>query len=190
MPSKVDDLLAKHNAEVQKIRGFVDLTDEAKARRLSEARAKYQGEFAKAKAAERERVEKKVRQTRKAVYGVPGKATFSDAEGATLHDAYWKSWDRVTSVTSEANPKAHNSKEELEKLLDLAERAGDPILAAACYHRGLDLGLQSVVDAYLDFRDDEARRLERYNEALEEQRKVNSVEGLLSNAMAGQVLGA
>jgi hypothetical protein len=122
MPSKVDELLVKHNAEVQKIRGFVDLTDEAKARRLSEAHAKYQGEFAKAKAAERERVEKKVRQTRKAVYGVPGKTTFSDAEGATLHDAYWKSWDRVTSVTE--NSKTHNSKEELEKLLDLAERAG------------------------------------------------------------------
>jgi hypothetical protein len=188
MPSKVDELLVKHNAEVQKIRGFVDLTDEAKARRLSEAHAKYQGEFAKAKAAERERVEKKVRQTRKAVYGVPGKTTFSDAEGATLHDAYWKSWDRVTSVTE--NSKTHNSKEELEKLLDLAERAGDPILAAACYHRGLDLGVQPVVDAYLDFRDDEAKRLERYNEALEEQRKVNSVEGLLSNAMAGQVLGS
>jgi hypothetical protein len=74
--------------------------------------------------------------------------------------------------------------------LDLAERAGDPILAAACYHRGLDLGVQSVVDAYLDFRDDEAKRLERYNEALEERRKVNSVEGLLSNAMASQVLGS
>jgi DNA repair photolyase len=188
MPSKVDDLLAKHNAEVQKIRGFVDLTDEAKARRLSEARAKYQGEFAKAKAAERERVEKKVRQTRKAVYGVPGKATFSDAEKAQINAAYWDARDRVLKVTE--NLKATGSKEELEKLLDLAERAGDPILAAACYHRGLDLGVQPVVDAYLDFREDEAKRLERYNAALEEQRKVNSVENLLSTALTGKVLGS
>jgi hypothetical protein len=188
MPSKVDELLAKHNAEVQKIRGFVELTDEAKARRLSEARTKYQGEFAKAKAAERKRVEEKVRKTRKAVYGVPGEATFSDAEKAQINAAYWDARDRVLKVTE--NLKATGSKEGLEKLLDLAERAGDPILAAACYHRGLDLGYQSVIDAYLDFREDEAKRLERYNEALEEQRNVNSVESLLSNAMAGQVLGA
>jgi len=86
------------------------------------------------------------------------------------------------------NPKA--GKDGLEKLLDQAERASDPILAAACYHRGLDLAFQSVVDAYLDFRPEEAKRLERYNEALEEQRKVGSVEHLLSSAMASRVLGS
>jgi hypothetical protein len=188
MPSKVDELLAKHNAEVQNIRGFVDLTDEAKARRLQEARNRHQGEFAELKAKERERVENKVRQTRKAVYGIPGEATFSDAEKAQINAAYWDARNRVMEVTSEANLRSSSAREELEKLLDLAERAGDPILAAACYHRGLDLGLQSVIDAYLDFRDVEAKRLERYNEALEEQRKVNSVENLLSTALTGKVL--
>lgn len=184
--SKVDEILARHSAEVQKIKGFVDLTDEAKARRLNEANNRYQGEFRELKASERERVEKKVRDTRKAVYGVPGQATYTDAEWATINAAYWDARDRVMEVTE--NPRASEAKDELEKLLDLAERSGDPILAAACYHRGLDLGLQSVVDAYLDFRDVEAKRLERYNEALEEQRKVNSVEDLLSTALTGKVL--
>lgn len=186
MASKVDEILAKHNAEVQKIHGFADLTDEAKARRLAEARDRHQGEFAELKAKERKRVEEKVRKARRAVYGVPGKVTFSDAEWATLHDVYWRAWDRVM----EAAKDIRTGPGELEKLLDQAERVGDDILAAACYHRALDVRLQTVVDAYLDQRPDEAKRLANYNEALEEQRNINSAAALLNTAMAGKVLGS
>jgi hypothetical protein len=41
--------------------------------------------------------------------------------------------------------------------LDQAERSGDKLLARAAYHRAIDLGIQSVVDAYLASRPAENR---------------------------------
>ena len=73
------EILNRRNAEVAQIRGFADLTEEAKERRIAEVSERAQAEYAEAReAAERERAER----TERAVFRVPIPAGTTDAEAA------------------------------------------------------------------------------------------------------------
>jgi hypothetical protein len=169
------EILNARNAEVEKIRGFADLTEEAKQRRIAEVNERARAEYSEAlEANERERTER-LEKSKKAVFRVPIPATATDAEEAQIHAAYRAAYNELYYSTSLFADSPGEAQEELERQLQQAERSGDKLLAAACYHRGIDLGIQSVVDSYLSSRPQESRAWERYTEAHEEAQNATGV---------------
>ena len=183
------EILNRQNAEIAEIRGYADLSEEAKARRIAEVTARARAEYAEAReAGERERAER-VERTRKAVFRVPVSATATDAEEAQIHAAFRSAYNDVSSST--ASPESQGqAEEELGRLLQQAERTGDKLLARATYHRGIDLGAQSVVDAYLLPRPAESARWESYTTAHQEARESQGLGGLLERSLAGRAFSS
>jgi hypothetical protein len=161
------EILNQRNAEVAQIRGYVDLTEEAKERRIAEVNERAQAEYAEAReAGERERTER-LERTKKAVFRVPVGNVVSEAEAAQIHAAYRAAWSDVYSSTvSPESPE--QTREELERHLHQAERTEDTLLARAAYHRAIDLGIQGIVDAYRATRPKEAKVWEAYTQAHQE----------------------
>jgi hypothetical protein len=91
----------------------------------------------------------------------------------------------VYSATRGAESPAQ-AQEELERVLEQAERTGDRLLARAAYHRGIDLGIQGIVDAYLAPRPAESRAWDAYTSAYREANRAGSVEGLLGAGFAAR----
>jgi hypothetical protein len=131
------EILNQRNAEVQQIRGYADLTEEAKQRRIDEVSARAREEYEQAlENRERERAER-LERSKKAVFRVPIPATATDAEEAQIHAAYCAAYNDVYYSTSVFADGPGEAQEELERLLGQAERSGDKLLAAACYHRAV-----------------------------------------------------
>jgi hypothetical protein len=183
------EILRQRNAEVEQIRGFVDLTEEAKNRRIAEvnerARAQYAGAI---EATERERAER-LERSKQAVFRVPITATATDAEEAQIHAAYRAAYNDVYSSTIFSESPA-DAQEELERLLGQAERSGDKLLAKATYHRAIDLGIQSVVDAYLASRPQENRAWESYTAAYQEANQSKDIGHLLERTLTERALSS
>jgi hypothetical protein len=181
-----NQILSERNAEVAKIRGYVDLTDEAKERRISEVTEKANREFAAAKEAERRGREERLRSAQRAVFGVVDDASATAAERAQIHAAYRHASSEVRWAAMESEPSG--TTEGLLDLLDRAERSGDTIMQKAGFHYGVDNNLQPVIDAYLADKPKEERAWDRYVAALQEDRAANDVMGLLNNALTSRVL--
>ncbi|MBA3425026.1 MAG: hypothetical protein H0U04_10930 [Rubrobacter sp.] len=183
------EILNRQNAEIAQIRGYVDLTEEAKNKRIAEVTARARAEYAEAReAGERERAERLTR-TRKAVFRVPVSATATDAEEAQIHAAFRSAYNDVSAAP--ASPESpEQAQEELQRLLQQAERTGDKLLARATYHRGIDLGAQSVVDAYLLPRPAESTRWAAYTTAHQEARESQGLGGLLERSLAARAFSS
>jgi hypothetical protein len=176
------EILRQRDAEVAKIRGFQDLTEEAKDRRITEVNERARAEYAEAReAAERGRVER-LEKSKRAVFRVPVPPTATDAEAAQIHASYRAAFNDVYSSTASADSPAR-AQEELSRYLQQAERSGDKLLAAATYHRGIDLGVQEVVDSYLATRPAESRAWESYTTAHQEVSQHKDPGHLLERAL-------
>jgi hypothetical protein len=184
MTTAAQEILRGRDAEIQKIQGYADLTEEAKDRRIAEVTERAQAEYTEAQEAEKRGREERLDSAKKAVYRVPASPTYSDAEVAQVHAAFRSAWADVLMAT----PNPMGAQEELGEILEQAERTGDSLLARAAYHRGLDLGLQPIIDRYLQSRPKEAKALQRYNKAVEEADQASSLENLLAGALAGRTL--
>src|SRR5215217_9017667 len=183
------EILNRRNAEVAQIRGFADLTEEAKERRIAEVSERAQAEYAEAReAAERERAER-LERTERAVFRVPIPAGTTDAEAAQIHAAFRAAWGDVYSSTH-SSESPEQAGEELERILQQAERTGDKLLARAAYHRGIDLGIQGVVDAYLASRPSENRAWESYTAAHQEVSQSRDVGHLIGRALTERALSS
>ncbi len=183
MTTDPTEILNRRNAEVAQIRGYADLSEEAKDRRIAEATEKARAEYAEAREmGERERAER-LERSQRAVFRVPVSATATDAEEAQIHAAFRSAYNDVYSSTlSPESPE--QAQEELGRLLQQAERTGDKLLARAAFHRAVDLGAQSVVDAYLASRSAENKAWESYTAASQEVRESQGVGGLLERSLA------
>jgi hypothetical protein len=167
---------------VAQIRGYVDLTEEAKNKRIAEVNERAQAEYEEAReAAERETAERLAR-TRKAVFGILIPVGTTDAEEAQIHAAFRSAYNDVYSAT--ASPDSpQDAEEELGRILQQAERTGDKVLARAVYHRGIDLGAQGIVDSYLSSRPQENRAWESYTQAHQEVSQSRGIGGLLERSL-------
>jgi hypothetical protein len=182
MATHPTEILNRRNAEVAKIRGYVDLTEEAKNRRIAEVSERTQAEYAEAlQAGERERAER-LERTHKAVFRIPVSATATDAEEAQIHAAFRAAYNDVYSSTASPE-RPEQAQEELGRILAQADRTGDKLLARATYHRAIDLGAQGVVDAYLSSRPSENRAWESYTAAYQEVSQSRGIEGLLARGL-------
>jgi hypothetical protein len=82
------EILSERNAEVSKIRGFVELTDEAKERRIAEVNAKANTAYAEAREAEKRDREARLTNSWKAIFAVVDDVTASPAERAQIFSSY------------------------------------------------------------------------------------------------------
>jgi hypothetical protein len=173
------EILNRRNAEVAKIRGYVDLTEEAKNRKIAEVNERARAEYVEAsEAAEKERTER-LEKAKAAVYRVPIPYAATEAEEAQIHAAFRAAYNDVYLTTTVFEGDPAQAEEEIQRLLQQAERTGDKLLARAAYHRAIDLGVQSVVDAYLSARPQEERAWNSYTEAYQEASQSRSIEGLV-----------
>jgi len=182
------EILNQRNAEVAQIRGYADLTQEAKERRIAEVRERAQAEYRQAVEDEERERDERLERTKKAVFRVPIPAIATEAEEAQIHAAYRQAYNDVYSSTRTLES-PEQAQEELERHLQLAERSGDKLLARAAYHRAIDLGIQSVVDSYLSSRPAEERAWNSYTEAYQEEQAASGIEGLLGRGLAERALG-
>jgi hypothetical protein len=180
------DILMERNAEVEKIKGFVDLTDEAKDRRIREVDERANAAYAKAKERQRRQREERLQRTERAVFSVidAESRSASASEKAQLHDAYRRASADVYWATTEPG----EASDELQRLLTQAERSGDSLMAPAAYHRAIDLGHQPTIDAYLERRPQENRAWERYTEAYSENQAATDITALLGEALTERAL--
>jgi len=183
------EILNQRDAEVAKIRGFVDLTEEAKERRIAEVKERAQAEHRQAvEDQKRERAER-LERSKKAVFRVPIPAIATEAEAAQIRTAYRAARSEIEYAIAPAlgsDPSYVTS--ELERFLEQAELTGDPELARAAYHLAINHGVQSVVNGYLASRPAEERAWNRYTEAVQEEQAASSIEGLLGGALAERAL--
>src|SRR5829696_1061910 len=107
------EIINQRNAEVAKIRGYVDLTDEAKDRRIAEVSERARAEAAEAREREiRERAEK----AEKALFETPYPYAASDVEQAQIRALRRGAYESVyNSIAS--NPDPEHVNEELDRLL-------------------------------------------------------------------------
>ena len=160
-----NQILAERNAKVAEIRGYVDLTEEAKQERIAAVNEKANAEYQAAKEAEKQAREERLRSTQRAVFNVVDDPHASAAERAQIHAAFRHASGEVQWTAMEEEPSG--SQEGLMGLLKRAERTDDTLMAKATYHRAIDLGLQPIIDRYLADRPKEERAMECYAAAVE-----------------------
>ncbi len=183
------EILRQRDAEVAQIRGFADLTEEAKNRRIADVNERARAEYAEAREANAREIAERLEKTKKDVFRVPVPATATDAEAAQIHAAFRAAYKDVYSST--ASPESpRQAQEELERILQQAERTGDGLLARAAYHRGIDLRLQGIVDAYLTPRPRENRAWESYTAAHREASESRDVGHMLERSLMERALSS
>jgi hypothetical protein len=174
---------------VAQIRGYANLTEEAKQRRIAEVSERAQAEYTEARETEeRERAER-LERTKKAVFRVPVPSIATDAEEPQIHAAFRAAYNEIySSAVSPESPE--QAREELERVLGQAERTGDKLLARAAYHRAIGLGVQGVVDTYLSSRPSENRAWESYTDAYQEANQSRSAEFVLERGLTERALSS
>jgi pyridoxine 5'-phosphate synthase PdxJ len=183
------EILNRRNAEVAKIRNFLDLTLDAKERRIAEVSEKARAEYAEAVETDKRERAERLEKSKRAVFRVPVSAHATDAEAAQIHAAFRAAYNGVYSSTlSPESPQ--QAEEELGRILEQAERTGDKLLARAAFHRAADLGVQSVVDAYLDTRPSENRAWESYTAAYQEVNQSRGLEHVLARGLTERALSS
>ena len=183
------EILRQRDAEVEKIRRYADLTEEAKNRRIAEVNERAQAEYARAREAEeRERAER-LEKAKQAVFRVPIPYGTTGTEEAQIHAAYRAAYNDVYYATIPYEDPAQGA-QELERLLELAERTGDQLLAKAAYHRGIDMSAQKVVDTYLAARPKENKAWEAYTAAHEEASQSGDIMNLIGRGLTEQALSS
>jgi hypothetical protein len=82
------EILRQRNAEVEQIRGYVDLTEEAKQRRIAEVNERAQAEYREAiETQERERAER-LQKSKRSVFQIPIPLGATDGEAAQIRASY------------------------------------------------------------------------------------------------------
>jgi hypothetical protein len=181
------EILKDRDAEIAKIRGYADLTEEAKNRRIAGVNERAQAEYAEAREANDQKVAERLERSMKVVFRIPVSATATEAEEAQIHAAYRSAYKDVYFSTTDFESLGQ-AEGELEGLLGLAERTGDKLLARAVYHRAIDLGVQGVVDFYLAARPQEDRAWEAHTTAYQEAAQSRDVPNLIGRGITERTL--
>jgi hypothetical protein len=203
--SEIAQVVAERNAKIAEINGYQDLTEEAKARRVSEVNKWAESEVHAIQEYEQQKMEKELADSKRALFNVSVSPTYSDAERAQVWQAFRSAWNEVRSVSKITHQGDMTAAVEvLEGVLDQAERTGDEHLAHAAFLRAVDLGGQSInlgthsvnlggqaiVDRYLSTRPKANKAWERYTKAQEAMNHSQSLEGLLVRAQTNQMLNS
>ncbi len=187
MSDKATQIAQEFNARVAQIRGSVDLTDEAKRRKIAEAYEQAEPEYREAVAEAERKIHERAEKAEKAVFAPDYPFAASDVEQAQIRALQRSAYDAVQGSLYFLEP-GEDMREELEALLVRAERTGDPEFARAVYHVATERGERSVADSYLEKRPQEKKRWEEYVSARHEAEHLNSPMGILGRAMGASLI--
>jgi DNA-nicking Smr family endonuclease len=182
------EIINRRNAEVEKIRAYPDLTEEAKERRIAEVGERAQAEYAEAREAAEQEIRQRAQKAEKALFETPYPKHTDDVEKAQIRALRWGAYDGVYNSLYLLEPE--QAREELDRLLTRAERTGDVELADAIYHVATERGERSVADAYLERRPNQKRRWEEFVAASQEAAQSRSIEGILGHALTERALSS
>jgi hypothetical protein len=183
------EILNQRNAEVAKIRGFADLTEEAKERRIAEVNERAQAQYAEAREADERERDERVEKAEKALFETPYPYAASDVEQAQIRALRRSAYEGVyNSIALVHDPEYIN--EELNRLLTRAERTGDPELADAVYHVATERGVRKVADAYLEKRPQAKRRWEEFVAASQEVSQSRDIMHLIGRGLTERALSS
>jgi hypothetical protein len=167
------------NRKLEQIRSNPDLNDEAKRRMISEVYEEAARRHQELVAEQERATAEKIARLEGGVMGISYPYSASDADKELIRMSYRDAYDRAERIAGEALES--NTYDNLEALLERAERSGDSRLAEAVYHVATEKGIRSVADSYLSSRPTERKRWEEYTSARLE---AESVENLLFGAHA------
>jgi hypothetical protein len=183
------EILNQRNAEVAKIRGFADLTEEAKERRIAEVNERAQAQYAEAREADERERDERVEKAEKALFEAPYPYAASDVEQAQIRALRRGAYEGVySSIALVPDPEYVN--EELDRLLTRAERTGDPELADAVYQVATEKGVREVADAYLEKRPQAKRRWEEFVAASQEVSQSRDIMHLIGRSLTERALSS
>jgi hypothetical protein len=185
------DLLRQRDAEVEWINNSVDLTPEAKQRRVAEVRDQANFQYVEARENEKRQIEQRLASATKSVFDMPTGPTYTDAAKiAQIHGAFRSAWNEVLSATEVDPADPAGARDNLKALLSQAERTGDSLLARAAYHRALDVGDGEVIDTYLETRPKDATKYEKYVEASQAAEQAKDIGSMLSAALTDRAFAS
>jgi hypothetical protein len=179
-------IIGERDFRIEEIRTNGDLTPEAKQRHIDALQQWATQELDTVREHDKQKREQRLAQTKKAVFEVPTGNTPTGAEQSQIWAGFRSAYKDVLSATE--NPlQAH---ETLQEIMDQAERTSDGHLARAAYYRGIDLGIQEVIDRFHSTRTtSEAReKWENYVAAQQQMDESQSFERLLESAFTEQQL--
>jgi len=189
MATDPTEILNRQNAEIAEIRGYADLSQEAKDRRIAEASERARAEYAAAReAGERERAAR-VAKAEEALFQTPYPYAASALEQAQIRALRRGAYESVEALLARV-PDPEYAGEELDRLLTRAERTQDPELADAVYHVATERGARNIADAYLEKRPHAKRRWEEFVAASREARESQGVEGLLARSLTDRAFSS
>jgi len=193
----VQAILRERDRELRDIDGKVEWTQEAKEGRKRAVRELYQRVYEEAKQEEKQQLEKRLAETKNAVFRVPRGYGSSDAEYAQIQLAFHSFWRQVVAATEDLGEEGVGvlpgqwerlAEEKLGTILEQAERTdNEQLMSRAIYHRAIDLGAQSIVDRYLATSPVDAKNWRLYTEAAQEMQQAKSPENLLGQALTGRM---
>ena len=115
------------DSEVAKVRVAADLTDEAKRRMISEAYEKAQADYREAVDTQEREIRERVAKAEREVFATRYPSTALDEEKVAIRAAHRAAYDAVYGAYRSASAEGlQHAQEELERLLERAERTGDP----------------------------------------------------------------
>jgi len=172
-------ILGERDFRIAEIRANTDWTPEAKQRREEEIREWAQSEVAAVREHEKQKMEARLAQAKKAVFEIPTGNKTTGSEQSQIWAGFRSAYKDVLLATEDPL-QAHST---LQSIMDQAERTGDAHLARAVYHRSIDLGIQEIIARYHSTRPKDAQAWRDYIEAEQEMEQSKSPEGLLAQAM-------
>ena len=183
------EILNRRNAEVAQIRGYADLTEEAKQRRIAEVNERAHAKYAEAREAEEREIRERAERAEKALFETPYPYAASDVEQAQIRALRRGAYESVYNSIAFAQDPEHVD-EELGRFLTRAERTGDPELADAVYHVATEKGIRKVADAYLDKRPQARTRWEEFVAASQEVAQSGDIMHLLGRGVTERALSS
>jgi hypothetical protein len=181
------EIIKQRNAEVERIRGYGDLTPEAKERRIAEVQTRAQAEYQEAIASREREIAQRVEKAEKELFRFRYPPLASEAEKAQLRALRRQAYDEVSfAATLSEHPIEIDEK--LEGFLERAERTGDEELALAVFHIATEKGSRKVTDAYLAGRPQEKQRWEEYVAARGEAERSRGIEGMLERGLEAKAM--
>jgi hypothetical protein len=180
------EILNRRNAGVTQIRGYADLTEEAKERRITEVNERAQAEYAEA----REAAEREIRErAEKALCEIPYPYAASDVEMAQIRALRREAYESVYNSIAFAQDPEHGH-EELGRLLTRAERTQDSELADAVYHVATERGVRKVADAYLEKRPNARKRWDEFVAAQTEVSRSGDIMNLMGRGITERAVSS
>ncbi len=183
------EILNERNAEVAKIRGYADLTEEAKQRRIAEVNEQARAAYAEAIETRKREIARRVEKAESALFKIPIPYSSTDAEEAQIRAAHRAAYDSVYYAVTPALDSGdmeglEHGQEELERLRVRAERTGDNELARAVYHLATERGIRDVANRYLESRPQERQRWEEYVAAKREEQDASGIGNRIERSIA------